>query len=142
MRKGIDYIGVGAGAIIQDEAGRYFLTKRGKKARNEAGLWEFPGGGVEFGDTLEETVIREFKEEFGADIEVIKLHSIVNHLIPAEKQHWVAVGFICKLIKGAPRILEPEKCEEIGWFRAKDVIKLPLSPASRQHFEKLFSKST
>jgi 8-oxo-dGTP pyrophosphatase MutT (NUDIX family) len=52
MQKGIDYIGVGVGAIIFDGAGRIFLAKRGAEAQNEKNRWEFPGGGVEFGETL------------------------------------------------------------------------------------------
>ena len=44
MRKGVDYIGVGVGAIIYDRDNRVFLAKRGKEARNETGKWEFPGG--------------------------------------------------------------------------------------------------
>lgn len=46
MKKGIDYIGVAVGAMIFNEEGKLFLTKRGKKARNERGCWEIPGGGV------------------------------------------------------------------------------------------------
>lgn len=49
MKRGIDYIGVGVGAIIVDGKGRLFLAKRGEKAKDERGLWEFPGGAVEFG---------------------------------------------------------------------------------------------
>jgi len=44
MKKGIDYIGVGAGAIIFNKDGALFLAKRGKEARNEKHKWEFPGG--------------------------------------------------------------------------------------------------
>ena len=47
----IDYIGVGVGAIIIDEECRIFLARRGPKVKNEQGLWEFPGGSVEFGET-------------------------------------------------------------------------------------------
>ena len=53
MKRGVDYIGVGVGAIIVDEQGRLFLARRGPKANNERGLWEFPGGSVELGERLE-----------------------------------------------------------------------------------------
>jgi 8-oxo-dGTP pyrophosphatase MutT (NUDIX family) len=52
MKRGIDYIGVGVGAIIVNRTGELFLAKRGPLAKNERGLWEFPGGSVEFGETL------------------------------------------------------------------------------------------
>jgi hypothetical protein len=63
VKRGIDYIGVGVGAIIVDPAGRLFLARRGPCARNERGLWEFPGGSVEFGETLVQALRREMCEE-------------------------------------------------------------------------------
>ena len=57
-RRGIDYIGVGVGAILVDIKGRLFLARRGPKAKNERGLWEFPGGSVEFGETLAQALPR------------------------------------------------------------------------------------
>jgi 8-oxo-dGTP diphosphatase len=58
MKKGIDYICVGAGAIIFNMNGALFLAKRGREARNEKYKWEFPGGSVEFGETLEKALVR------------------------------------------------------------------------------------
>jgi len=52
MKKGIDYIGIGIGAVIINKDKKIFLSQRGKNARNEKGRWECPGGGLEFGDTL------------------------------------------------------------------------------------------
>lgn len=82
MKKGIDYIGVGVGAVIFNQNGGIFLAKRGKEARNERSRWEFPGGGVEFGETLENAIVREVKEEYDFQIEV--LLDVVNHIIPDE----------------------------------------------------------
>jgi len=127
MKKGVDYIGVGVGAIIRNEEGKYFASLRGKEVRNESGKWEFPGGAVEFGDTLESTIVREMKEEHGIDIEVGELLSVSNHLIPEEKQHWVSPGFMCKIVSGEPKILEPHKCDQIGWFTLKELSQIPLS---------------
>ena len=56
MKRGIDYIGVGVGAIIVDQSGRLFLAKRGPAAKNERGLREFPGGSVEFGEKMSEAL--------------------------------------------------------------------------------------
>lgn len=127
MKPGIDYIGVGVGAAIFNKEGKLFITLRGKKAKNERGKWEIPGGSVEFGETCEEAVIREIKEEYGIEIEVIELLGIYDHLIPEEKQHWVAPTFLCKIVKGKPKIMEPEKCDDIGWFTLAEAKKLTLS---------------
>ncbi len=52
MKKGIDYIGVAVGAMIKNDRGEFFLSKRSQNTKNERGCWEFPGGGVEFGEKL------------------------------------------------------------------------------------------
>lgn len=138
--KGVHYIGVGVGAVISNDEGKLFLSKRGQKARNEKGTWEFPGGGLEFGDNFEETLIREMKEEFGIDIEVDSQLEAYNHLIPAENQHWVAIAFMCKIKSGTPKILEPEKCEAIGWFSTDEVKSLPLSLVSQDRLDQILER--
>ncbi len=121
MRRGVDYIGVGVGAIIVDAEGRVFLAKRGAKAQNERGLWEFPGGAVEFGETLRDALKREIREEYGMTIEVGDLLTVTDHILPDEKQHWVSPSYICRIVEGTPTIVEPEKCDEIGWFALDDI---------------------
>ena len=81
MKRGIDYIGVGVGAMILNEQGQVFLAQRGPLAKNERGLWEFPGGSVEFGETLAEALKREMKEEFGIHIEVGELLDVADHIL-------------------------------------------------------------
>jgi mutator protein MutT len=121
MRRGVDYIGVGVGAIIVDRDGRVFLAKRGAKAQNERGLWEFPGGAVEFGETLRDALKREIREEYAVTIEVGDLLTVTDHILPDEKQHWVSPSFICSIVEGTPTIVEPEKCDDIGWFALDDI---------------------
>ncbi|HEX2908600.1 MAG TPA: NUDIX domain-containing protein [Phototrophicaceae bacterium] len=116
MKRGVDYIGVGVGAIIVNESGQVFLARRGPQAKNERGLWEFPGGGVEFGETLAAALQREIFEEYGIQIMVGDLLDVVDHILPDEGQHWVSPTFICRIESGAPVIREPGKCTEIGWF--------------------------
>ena len=116
MKRGMDYIGVGVGAVIVDDQGRLFLARRGPQAKNERGLWEFPGGSVEFGETLAAALRREMREEYGIEIEVGELLDVFDHILPAEGQHWVSPTYICRIISGEPMILEPGKCSEIGWF--------------------------
>ncbi len=116
MKRGVDYIGVGVGAVLVDAAGRVFLARRGPLAKNERGLWEFPGGSVEFGETLAAALQREMREEYGIEIAVGVLLDVVDHILPDEGQHWVSPTFICAVQAGEPAILEPGKCTEIGWF--------------------------
>ncbi len=94
MKKGIDYIGVGIGAVIVDTDGKMLLSKRGPKAKNERGKWEFPGGGVEFGDTMEETIKREMKEELGIKTydDFVKLATPYDYFIKSRMTRQVVFG--------------------------------------------------
>ena len=140
MKRGVDYIGVGVGAIIFDAEGRVFLAKRGSLARNERNRWEFPGGGVEFGETLVHALVREIAEEYGCEIEVQELLCVVDHIIPDEGQHWVSPMFICRVESGTPHICEPHKCEKIGWFAIDEIPEAKLTIASRKGLESLRRK--
>jgi mutator protein MutT len=137
MIKGVDYIGVGAGAIIFNNHDEVFLAKRGKESRNEKHLWEFPGGSVEFGETIAGALRREILEEFGFTIDVVHLLDVVDHILPEEKQHWVSPTFLCQYMHGTPSIREPHKCEAIGWFRLDSIPVENLTSASRKSLESL-----
>ncbi len=127
MKRGIDYIGIGVGAAIFNAKNELLIMKRGKKAKNEKGKWEIPGGSVEFNETIEDALKREVREEIGVEIRIIELLGVCNHIILDEKQHWIAPTFICKITKGKPKILEPDKCEKLEWFSINKAEKLPLS---------------
>lgn len=60
---------VTGGAIIRDHAGRILLQQR-----SDYGDWGLPGGGMEPGESIEETMIREVKEETGLDVSSYELH--------------------------------------------------------------------
>lgn len=136
MKQGVDYIGVAAGAIIFNDKGEIFLSKRSQNAKNERGHWETPGGSVEFGETLEQAAKREILEEYGAEIEIIEQWLTVDHFIPSEKQHWVATTFLARFKAGTePKIMEPEKCDEIGWF-TPDALPEPLSIVTKIDLER------
>lgn len=116
MKRGIDYIGVGVGAVIVNDHGELFFAQRGPQAKNERGLWEFPGGSVEFGETLAAALQREMVEEYGIEIAVGDMLDVIDHILPEEGQHWVSPTFLCRIASGQPVIREPGKCAAIGWF--------------------------
>ncbi len=135
MKKGIDYIGVGIGAVIIDKNGKMLLSQRGPKAKNERGKWEFPGGGVEFGDTMEATIKREMKEELGIEITTYEQLPVLDHIIKEEGQHWITSGFISRIKKGKPTIKEPEKCSALGWFSLSEMRKMNLSVPTKAYMK-------
>ena len=117
MKIGTDCIGVGCGALIVNDKNETLLLKRTAKTRNRAGFWAKPGGGLEFGDKIEDTVRREIKEEVGVDIEIIKFLGFTENIIKEENQHWIPFNYLAKIIGGEVQNLEPEKHEELKWFK-------------------------
>ncbi|MGK7914731.1 MAG: NUDIX domain-containing protein [Prochloraceae cyanobacterium] len=135
MIEGRDYIGVGVGAVIVNEEGLLFLAKRGYAARNERETWEFPGGGVQFGETLVEAIKREIFEEYGIEIEVKELLGVFDHILSAEKEHWISITYLASHLTGNAKINEPQKCEAIGWFSLKNLPQ-PLSKITQLNLQK------
>lgn len=140
MKPGRDYIGVGVGAMVFNNKGEVFLAQRGAQATNECGCWEFPGGSVEYGETLTAAIKREFYEEYEMVIEVGELLCVADHILASEQQHWVAPTYLARHLAGDPCIVEPEKCTAIGWFSLSD-LPAPLSQVTIYDVEAYHNRS-
>lgn len=95
---------VGIGAVIA-RGGKVLLARRGSEpGRNK---WSVPGGLVELGETVEETIVREVKEETNLDVEVHSLVDVVNNLVRDEegklRYHFVILDFFAKVKGGTLR---------------------------------------
>jgi 8-oxo-dGTP diphosphatase len=110
---------VGVGVLIVDERGRVLLTLR--KFPPEAGCWSIVGGKVDFLEAIEDGAIREASEEVGLRISIDRLLCITDHLLPDEGQHWVSPAYLGRILGGEVRNCEPEKTEEVGWFRSGEL---------------------
>lgn len=121
FKAGKDYIGVGSGVFIVNDKAEVLLLLRSKKSKNEVGVWNKVGGAMEFGETLEESLRRETREELGIEICDLEFLSYSDHILVAEDQHWVAFNFMARVKSGKPKIMEPEKCDDLRWFKFGDV---------------------
>ena len=119
MTIGKDYIGVGVGAFILNENNELLLQKRAVPAEKDH--WCIPGGRLEMFELLEHAVIREVKEETDLDISVLTLMGICDHIIKEENAHWVAAEYLCKIEKGEPKIMEPDKASDLKWFKLEEL---------------------
>ena len=127
LRRGIDHIGVSVVFIIHDGKGRIMLHKRGAGARDENGMWDIGGGANEFGESIDDAVVREIKEEFCVEpIEVEFIHAFDAHRQHnGTSTHWIALLHAVKVDPSKVSIGEPEKIDEIGWF-TKETLPSPL----------------
>ncbi len=127
MKKGEDYTGVTVVYTCHDGQGNFLLSKRGVNCRDEHGTWDPGGGGVEFGETLEQTLRKELMEEYCVEpisFEFLGFREV--HRTHSEKPtHWIAFDFKVLVDPAQAKNGEPHKMDEIGWFRL-DALPTPL----------------
>ena len=123
MRVGFDYIGVSVTFWCHDGNGNFLLHRRGKKARDEHGVWDHGGAMLEFGEQLEDCALREIQEEYGCTgvIEATLRPSTVLREIDGVKTHWVNCSFVVRVDPAEAKINEPEKFDQIGWFKLNNL---------------------
>jgi ADP-ribose pyrophosphatase YjhB (NUDIX family) len=131
MNIGIDYIGVSAGAIIKNNEEQYFLAKRGEKARDDQGLWEFPGGTINFYETREQAAKRNIYEKYHFEIGIDGLLGVYDVIDKIHADHWISTTYLCHVVQGTPQIMDKKKCADIRWFTLEEIKTLPISRISQ-----------
>ncbi len=120
-------------AVITD-GGKYFATQRGYGEFKD--WWEFPGGKVEAGETPEEALRREIREELDAVIAVDRHLVTVDYDYPAFHLHMAC--YLCHVTAGHLRLLEAEAAR---WLSATDLRSVHWLPADREVVERLLSNA-
>lgn len=137
MRYTDDMKKYGVGAVITNEAGEILLAKRGPQARDKIGKWESVGGGVDEGETPEQAIIREVREEIGVEAAIeSKLFEHDSAPDPSGLV-WANIVFKVSIMSGEPVIQEPEKCSELKWHSAEALKDLELTGYSAEDFRRL-----
>lgn len=110
---------------LMDADGRILLAQR-PQGKAMAGLWEFPGGKIEPGETPEAAMHRELKEELGITLceRCFAPVTFVSHAY--ETFHLVMLLYIARRWEGIPRAHEGQN---LTWKYPKDMLKLPMPPA-------------
>ena len=115
---------VSAVALI-DHDGRVLLAQR-PAGKSMAGLWEFPGGKVEPGETPEVALVRELQEELGIDTWASCLAPLTFASHSYEEFHLLMPLFVCRKWAGIPRGRERQL---LAWSHAKDLSSYPMPAA-------------
>ncbi|MCD5408158.1 (deoxy)nucleoside triphosphate pyrophosphohydrolase [Candidatus Bipolaricaulota bacterium] len=104
--------------------GKEVLLARRRPGDEQGGLWEFPGGAVEAGESLPECLARELAEELGIEVEVGKEVAAVTHSYGALtiELHLLEA----EIRRGEPR---PLGCAEVRWVAPEELAGLRLAPA-------------
>jgi 8-oxo-dGTP diphosphatase len=115
---------VAACALI-DADGRVLIAER-PAGRSMAGLWEFPGGKVEAGETPEATLIRELKEELGIVVKEDCLAPLTFASHSYADFHLLMPLYVCRRWEG---IVQPQENQRIAWVRPNKLRDYPMPPA-------------
>ena len=100
-------------AVIVIKDNRVLLGKR--KNAHGAGTWAFPGGHLEFNESIEDCAAREVFEETGIRIKNLRYGPYTNDRFEAEGRHYVTLFMIADYDSGQPTVREPHKCEKWAW---------------------------
>ncbi len=133
MQPGVDFIGITTPFYCNDGKGNFVLHKRSKNCRDEQGRWDAGSGQLHLGETPEQSVLREVKEEYGVKGKIqeqLPAHSIFRKH-NGRPTHWLAVPFFVLVNPKKVRLNESEKMTEIRWFTLN---KLPKPLHTGFHF--------
>jgi 8-oxo-dGTP diphosphatase len=122
--RGFGPVIVAAAVIIRD--GRVLLTRRGE-GQHLAGMWEFPGGKLEAGESPEEALVRECQEECGIEVEVTEILEVTHHRYPEKEV--LLLFYRCELRAGEVRHLQ---VADHAWVAPRDLDDYPLPPADER----------
>ena len=120
-------------AALIFRAGKLLITQRHAKS-HLGGLWEFPGGKREPGETFEQCLVREIREELGVEISVGELFEEISHAYPEKSVH--LKFFICRLQSGEP---QPLDCAAVKWIGKSQLAEHEFPAADAGLLEKLKS---
>lgn len=118
-------------AVIRDDTGNILIDRRLDEGLL-GGLWEFPGGKIEAGETVEECIKREIREELGLEIEVKEHLITINH---AYTHFRITLNvYYCQYLGGEPKAIE---CQEIRWVTLDEIDQFPFPKANIHIIEAL-----
>ena len=124
---------VAAAIIVKDH--HIFATQRGYGEWKD--FWEFPGGKLEPGETSQETLVREIREELKADIDIQELLCTVEYDYPAF--HLSMDCFLCTLVSSSMTLVE---AEDAKWLSLQELDSLNWLPADQSILQTLRQRAT
>ena len=138
---------IGVGGVIIDN-GRTVLIRRGTEPLR--GEWSIPGGTIEIGETLEEAVHRELREETGLEVRVLELIELFDRIYldqhstaATDKKkprfHYVIADYLCELTGGEPRA--GSDVTDLALAREDELVRFHLTEKATSVLKKAFAMS-
>ena len=128
-------------ALIKNSRGEILLIQQHKKKSH---YWLLPGGGIEFGESAEDALKREIKEELNLEIRNISFLLLNESIDPEGKRHLIQLVFKAETKKAIPHISEKEKAiTGFGYFPLSALADMEIRPDIKKYLQKgKFTKSS
>lgn len=110
---------VGIGLMIVKD-GAILLGKR--KSTHGRGQFGAPGGHFEYMETLEDSIMREFREEVGNKMQIANLRYLcTTNMRRYAPKHYLDIGMVAEWVSGEPIVMEPDKLESWNWYKIDEL---------------------
>ena len=120
---------VSVAGLVTNDRGDVLLIKSPRRG------WEYPGGMVEPGETFQEALLREIKEEAGIDVEVTGFIGLCKNV----EKDIVNIDFACKAVGG--QLTTSDESLEVLWVNREDALSMVTFPLTRKSFANMLSGS-
>lgn len=133
MKKGFTQVVVLA--IIRHE-NKYLFTLRNEEGSDMHGMWQIPGGGLEFGEKPLDTLHREVREELGTKIKLLHPEPTVDTEVRGKWQG-IFISYLCELHEPNSKITLNHEASEFSWFTMEELSQVELLPGCLELIEKI-----
>lgn len=120
---------VSVAGLVTNDKGEVLLIKSPRRG------WEYPGGMVEPGETFQDALLREVKEEAGIDAKIIAFIGLCKNV----EKDIVNIDFVCKAIGG--QLTTSDESSDVMWVKREDALSMITFPLTRKRLENMLSGS-
>lgn len=120
---------VSVAGLVTNDKGRILLIKSPRRG------WEYPGGMVEPGETFQDALLREIKEEAGVDVEITGFIGLCKNV----EKDVVNIDFACKAVGG--QLATSDESTEVMWVDKEDALNMVTFPLTRKRLENMLSEN-
>jgi mutator protein MutT len=120
-------------ALVQDDSGRWLVSRRADDV-HLGGLWEFPGGKIKLGESVESAAVREALEEVGVVLKPGRRLEPIDHRYPDRSVRLYPV--ICEHVSGDPKVVS-RAVTETRWVATNELLALEMPEANAEIVERL-----
>lgn len=122
--------------VVTNDDGKILMSQRHEYTNPYHGLWQLPGGGIEFGEHPKETALREVREEVGLHVKLLTNHPFVfSHINDSGDAHTIVLGYMAKHIAGEIDTSKDRNTGDAKWFTFEEIRQIECVPLVKDVLE-------